>query len=389
MNTRNIPFGKPWIGDEEKQAVLEVLSGDVLTHGPQSKAFEEEFARFMGGEAYCVSVSSGMAALHLSYLEMGLGPGDEVIVPAETHVATVHAVEMVGARPVFLDCEPETGNIDASKLESLVTKNTKAISMVHFLGVPCDLDAILRVADKYGLKVVEDCALALGARYKGKHVGLIGDTACFSFYPVKHITTGDGGMFVSRHKDVAARVAKIRGFYVDKSFAERTIPGMYDTLGLGLNYRMSDINAAVGRKQLARIGRILESRKANFSALKAGLSKIPNLSILDSRSSEATTAYYCLSVVLEKPLAAQRIEVVRKLNQAGVGTSIYYPQPVPRMSFYRNKYGYDASAYPQAERISDQSIALPVGPHATTADMAYIAETLSSIIQEAGSWVMN
>lgn len=382
MTTRNIPFGKPWIGNEEKQAVLEVLSGDVLTHGPQSKAFEEEFSRFMGGEGYCVSVSSGMAALHLGYLEMDIGPGDEVIVPAETHVATAHAVEIVGARPVFLDCEPETGNIDASKLESLITKKTKAISMVHFLGVPCDLDAIMQVTDKHGLKVIEDCALAIGACYKGKHVGLIGDTGCFSFYPVKHITTGDGGMFVTKHKDVAARVGKIRGFYVDKTFAERSIPGMYDTTGLGLNYRMSDINASIGRQQVRRLETILERRKANFIALKAGLAKLSNVSILDSRSEDATTSYYCLSVVLEKPLSEKRIEIVKKLNAAGVGTSVYYPQPVPRMTYYKNKYGYNAAHFPQAERISDQSIALPVGPHLTADDMTYIAKTFSNVLKE-------
>lgn len=381
MTTRNIPFGKPWIGDEEKQAVLEVLSGDVLTHGPQSKAFEEEFAEYMGG-GYCVSVSSGMAALHLSYLEMGIGAGDEVIVPAETHVATAHAVEMVGAKPIFLDCEPTTGNIDVSKLEGLITKKTKAISMVHFLGVPCEMDTIMKIADKHGLKVIEDCALAIGARYKGTHVGLIGDTGCYSFYPVKHITTGDGGMFVTKHKDVAARVSKIRGFYVDKTFAERSIPGMYDTLGLGLNYRMSDINASIGRQQLKRMGVIRERREANFTALKSGLSKIAGISILDLKNKDAVSGFYCLSVVLEKPLDAKRIEIVKKLNASGVGTSIYYPQPVPRMSFYQNKYGYNAANFPQAERISDQSVALPVGSHLTTDDMYYIAETFSNVLKE-------
>lgn len=381
MTTRNLPFGKPWIGDEEKNAVLEVLAGDVLTHGPQSKAFEEEFAEYMGG-GYCVSVSSGMAALHLSYLEMGIGAGDEVIVPAETHVATAHAVEMVGAKPVFLDCEPTTGNIDESKLESLITKKTKAISMVHFLGVPCEMDAIMKIADKHGLKVIEDCALAIGSRYKGTHVGLIGDTGCYSFYPVKHITTGDGGMFVTKHKDVAARVMKIRGFYVDKTFAERTIPGMYDTLGLGLNYRMSDINASIGRQQLKRMGVIREKREANFNILKSGLSNISGISILDSQNKDAVSSFYCLSVVLEKPLDAKRIEIVKKLNAAGVGTSVYYPQPVPRMSYYQNKYGYNAADFAGAERISDQSIALPVGPHLTTDDMLYISQTFSSVLKE-------
>jgi dTDP-4-amino-4,6-dideoxygalactose transaminase len=381
MTTRNIPFGKPWIGDEEKQAVLEVLSGDVLTHGPQSKAFEEEFAQYMDG-GYCVSVSSGMAALHLSYLEMGIRAGDEVLVPAETHVATAHAVEMVGARPVFLDCEPETGNIDVKKAEQLITSKTRVISLVHFLGVPCDMDAIMSLADKHGLKVVEDCALAIGARYKGTHVGLIGDTGCYSFYPVKHMTTGDGGMFVTKHKDVAARVSRIRGFYVDKTFAERSIPGMYDTLGLGLNYRMSDINASIGRQQLKRMDVVFERRKSNFEALKSALSDLPNISILDSQSTDALSSYYCLSVVLEGDLAEKRMEIVKKLNAAGVGTSVYYPQPVPRMSYYKNKYGYDAGNFAQAERISDQSIALPVGPHMTTDDAAYIGETFTRIVKE-------
>lgn len=313
---------------------------------------------------------------------MGIGAGDEVIVPAETHVATAHAVEIVGARPVFLDCEPQTGNIDVSKLESLITNKTKAISMVHFLGVPCDLDAVMQVADRHGLKVIEDCALAIGARYKGTHVGLIGDTGCFSFYPVKHITTGDGGMFVTKHKDVAARVGKIRGFHVDKTFAERTIPGMYDTTGLGLNYRMSDINASIGRQQVKRLGIILERRRENFIALKAGLSKLANVSILDSKTEDATTSYYCLSIVLEKPLAEKRMEIVQKLNAAGVGTSVYYPQPVPRMSYYKNKYGYDASVFPQAERISDQSIALPVGQHLNVDDMDYIVDTFTNVLKE-------
>jgi dTDP-4-amino-4,6-dideoxygalactose transaminase len=381
MTIRNIPFGRPWIGDEEKRAVLEVLSGDVLTHGPQSKAFEEEFAQYMGG-GYCVSVSSGMAALHLSYLEMGIGPGDEVIVPAETHVATAHAVEMVGARPVFLDCEPKTGNIDVDRAEALITAKTRAISLVHFLGVPCNMNAVMHLADKHGLKVVEDCALAIGARYAGKHVGLIGDTGCYSFYPVKHMTTGDGGMFVTKHKDVAERVSKIRGFYVDKTFAERSIPGMYDTLGLGLNYRMSDINASIGRQQLKRMDAVLPRRKSNFETLKSALSAIRSASILDSQSADAQSSYYCLSVVLEGDLAEKRMDIVRKLNAAGVGTSVYYPQPVPRMSYYRNKYGYQAGEFAQAERISDQSIALPVGPHLTTEDASYIGETFTRIVKE-------
>src|ERR1044072_3042905 len=183
--TKTIPFAKPWITDDDRNAVMNVLRGDILTHGPQNHAFEEEFAAFMGGEAYCVAVGSCMAALHLTYWQLGLGPGDEVIVPAQTHVATAHAVEVVGARAVFVDCESRTGNIDPARIEAKISPRTKAISLVHFLGIPCDMDEILSLAERHDLKLVEDCALAVGAHYNGRHVGLLGDAGCFSFYPVK------------------------------------------------------------------------------------------------------------------------------------------------------------------------------------------------------------
>lgn len=382
MAQRKIPFGKPWITDTERQAVLGVLAGDVLTHGPQAQAFEREFATFMGDGAHAVSMSSGMAALHLAYWQLGIGQGHEVIVTAQTHVATAHAVEAVGARPIFVDCRPEDGNIDPGLIEAAITSRTKAIGLVHFLGIPCDMMAIMSIADRHGLKVVEDCALAVGARYRGVHVGLFGDAACFSFYPVKHITTGDGGMFVSRHKDLADGVAKARAFGVDRSFGERSIPGMYDVPTLGINYRLSDINSAIGRKQLERIVVILDRRRANFEVLKAGLTALPNLAILDAGTASASSSHYCLTIVLEGSLGSRRNDIVRRLNGAGVGTSVYYPHPVPRLAYYRNNYGYDETRFQQAARISDQSIALPVGPHLDGGDMDYIVENLSIISKD-------
>lgn len=385
MAQRKIPFGKPWITDSEREAVLGVLAGDVLTHGPQAQAFEREFAVFMGEGAHAVTMSSGMAALHLAYWQLGIGAEDEVIVTAQTHVATAHAVEVAGARPVFVDCRPGDGNIDPGRIEAAITSRTKAIGLVHFLGIPCDMTAIMSIADRHGLKVIEDCALAVGARYRGVHVGLFGDAACFSFYPVKHITTGDGGMFVSRHKDLADRVARARAFGVDRSFGERSIPGMYDVPSLGINYRLSDINSAIGRKQLERIGIILERRRANFEVLKRGISTIPNIMILDALDRSAANSYYCLSIVLEGPLASRRNEIVRRLNEMGVGTSVYYPHPVPQLAYYQNKCGYDPARFPQAARISDKSIALPVGPHLDGGDMDYIVENLSTISKDFAS----
>jgi dTDP-4-amino-4,6-dideoxygalactose transaminase len=379
---RQIPFARPWINDEDRQAVLEVLSGHILTHGPQCKAFEEEFGRFLGEGAHCVSVSSCMAALHLAYLHFGIGPGDEVVVPAQTHTATAHAVEWVGAKPVFVDCDPRTGNVTADAIAKAITARTKAISVVHFVGIPCEMDGIVALANQRGLKIIEDCAIALGSRRRGKHVGLFGDAGCFSFYPVKHLTTGEGGMFVSRPAAVAEAVGKLRAFGVDRKHSERTIPGMYDVPALGLNYRMSEMQAALGRSQLRRMEKNLTFRKENFQRLRRGLATLPGVRVLDSQDPTVTNSHYCLSAVLEKSSIEVRNRVVVRLNSVGVGTSVYYPQPVPRMTYYRTKYGYDRQACCSAEAISDQSIALPVGPHLTAADIDYVAEAFVRIVKE-------
>lgn len=381
-STRNIPFGRPWITDDDRKAVLAVLDGHILTHGPQCKAFEAEFAEFLGDGAHCVTVSSGMAALHLAYLHFGIGPGDEAIVPAQTHTATAHAVELVGATPIFVDCDPVTGNLTADGIAAAVTPRTKAISVVHFVGIPCAMPEIMTVAEQHGLKVIEDCALAVGARHGGKHVGLFGDVGCFSFYPVKHITTGEGGMFVTRHRGVAETVARLRAFGVDRTHAERSVPGMYDVPSLGLNYRMSEMQAALGRSQLRRIEENLERRRSNFDALKGALTRLPGLHVLDAVGRDAKSSHYCLSVIMEGEVQGYRNDIVTRLNAVGIGTSIYYPEPVPRMGYYRKKYGYDAARFSQAARISDQSLALPVGPHVQGEDIDYIVDKLRSVLRE-------
>jgi dTDP-4-amino-4,6-dideoxygalactose transaminase len=376
----DIPFGRPEISDVDREAVLRVLAGHILTHGPECKAFEAEFGAFLGAGANCVSVSSCMAALHLAYLHFKLGPGDEVIAPACTHVATVHAIEWVGAKPILVDPDPLTGNLTAAGIAAALTPRTKAVSLVHFVGIPCEMDEIAALCEQRGLKLVEDCAIAIGARYKGKHVGLFGDVGTFSFYPVKHITTGEGGMFLSRHADVATQVARLRAFGVDRTHGERSIPGMYEVPSLGLNYRMSEMQAALGRTQTAKLPAILEKRRANFEALKAGLAGTPHVRVLDSQTKHAVNSHYCLVAVLEGVLGAQRNDIIGELNVQGIGTSIYYPQPVPRMKYYKDKYGYAADRYPVATQISDCSIALPVGPHVGAPEMARIASTFKAIV---------
>ncbi len=377
-----IPFGRPWITDADKAAVARVMESPILAHGPEGRGFEDAFTRYTGG-GHSVALSSCTAALHLSYMQAGIGPGDEVLVPAQTHVATAHAVELVGAKPIFVDCDAQTGNVTAKALDEAITSKTRALSLVHFLGLPCDMPAIMGVATENDLMVVEDCALALGARVDGVHVGLWGDTGCFSFYPVKHITTGDGGMLISKHEEVAAAVGRLRAFQVDRNYDERALPGMYDVPGLGLNYRMSEMQAALGTSQLQRMEENLARRAENHARLRAGLEKIPGVRVLHDDDPKKVDSHYALSMVIDDAQDGFRDAVVRKLNQKGIGTSIYYPHPVPRMAYYRNKYGYDASAYPGAECVSDCGIALPVGVHVGLADMDRIVMAATASMEEA------
>ena len=376
---RTIPFGKPIIGSEEREAVLSVLSSPILVHGPKAREFEHDFTAFTGAP-YSLSVSSCTAALHLSYFYLGLGRHDEVIVPAQTHTATAHAVELCGAKPVFVDAEMETGNIDIGKIEEKITDRTRAISVVHFLGMPVDMDRVLSIAKKYDLFVVEDCALALGTYFKNIHAGLHGDVGAFSFYPVKHMTTAEGGMLITRHQDLAQKVNRQKAFGVDRHVGERVVPGIYDVTMLGPNYRLNEIQAALGVEQLKRMGGFLKTRRQNYEKLTAGLHEIDEITLLKTSHGEAQSSYYCQSAILNNDLASKRFEIVQHLKTHGVGTSVYYPHPVPHLTYYKTKYGYTEESFPVAARISNHSIALPVGPHLDEDDMSYIVKTLKEAI---------
>jgi dTDP-4-amino-4,6-dideoxygalactose transaminase len=378
---RTIPFGKPLLGDEEKQAVMNVLSGPILVHGPRAVEFEKAFAGFTGA-AHAVSVSSCTAALPLSYFYLGLGKGDEVLVPAQTHTATAHAVELCGAKPVFVDAEWETGNIDTDQIEAKITSRTKALSVVHYLGMPVNMARVNALAKKHRLFVVEDCALAIGTRFQGIHAGLLGDVGCFSFYPVKHMTTAEGGMLITQKEEMAQRISRQKAFGVDRHMGERTVPGVYDVTMLGFNYRMNEIQASLGIEQLKRMKEFLRRREENYKALSSGLSGVGEIGLFESSQGEYQSSYYCLSVLLKGRLEKKRYEVVTYLKDHGVGTSVYYPKAVPHMAYYREKYGYEEGSFPVAAKISATSIALPVGPHLGVEDMNYMVECLKNAIVE-------
>lgn len=369
--TRQIAFGRPMIGEEERAAVLDVLSGPILVHGPRATQFEAGFAAYTGAP-HAISVSSCTAGMHLVYFALGLGAGDEVIVPAQTHVATAHAVELTGAKPVFVDAEPETGNIDVAAIERAATVRTKAIAVVHFLGMPVDMTPVVALAHRRGWFVVEDCALALGTRLDGTHAGLFGDVGVFSFYPVKHITTAEGGMIITRDAKFAQALRLKKAFGVNRSHGERAVPGVYDVEALGFNYRMSEIHAALGITQLKKFDAFLAQRKTNYMSLAQSLVGVRGIRLLRSTGGRFESSYYCLSIVLEPPLVSRRVDLVERVKADGIGTSVYYPHAVPHLAYYRWKYGFAADSFPVARSISDGSISLPVGPHLDEEDMRYI-----------------
>lgn len=379
-----IAFGAPMIGDEERQAVMDVLAGPILVHGPRATQFEDDFAAFTGA-SHAVSVSSCTAGMHLVWFALGLGPGDEVIVPAMTHTATAHAVELVGAKPVFVDAEIETGNIDIAAIEAAITPSTKGIVIVHYLGMPVDMPRVADIARRHKLFLMEDCALAIGSTIDTIHAGLIGDCGVFSFYPVKHMTTAEGGMIILKDQALAGQLRLKKAFGVDRAHGERKVPGVYDVIALGFNYRMSEIHAAIGIEQVKKLPQFLAQREENYRVLSQAVTTIPGVSQFRSTDHRLKSSYYCFVALLAPELAPLRPQIMAAMGEKGVGTSVYYPQPVPRMTYYAEKYGWKKGNFPAAERVADDGLALPVGPHLGTDEMVRIANALTKSLEEIGS----
>lgn len=381
MSGRQIPFGSPMLDESEIRAVTQVLSGTTLVHGPVTRAFEEAFAARVGA-AHAVSVSSCTAGLHLSLLASGVGPGDEVIVPAMTHVATAHAVEFCGAKPVFVDVEADTGNMDPQAVEAAMNERIKAVMPVHYLGLPCDMDRISASATRFGAVVIEDCALAVDAIYGDRKAGRLGLAGCFSFYPVKHITTIEGGMVTTDDDEMAAAIAQRKAFGYDRTLEDRVKPGIYDVTVLGYNYRMNEVQAAVGLAQLEKLDTHQEARADNFRRLKAALAVLSEITVFEPSKGKAQSSHYCCNAVLPHDGSIDRDAVVAHLKANGVGSSVHYPHAVPLMAYYREKYGYKDGRFPVAEWLAAQTISLPVGPHLEADDPEYIGTTLVDAVRD-------
>ena len=276
----------------------------------------------------------------------------------------------------------KSGNIDVSKVIQKINKKTKAICVVHFLGTPVDLRKLVKIAKRKKIFILEDCALSLGAKLKNIHTGLIGDAGVFSFYPVKHITTAEGGMIITNNNNLAKKLRIKKAFGIDKSFSERKISGIYDVVELGFNYRMSEIHAVIGIEQLKKFPLFLKKRISNFNYYIKNLSKLKNIEILNDDNKMLFKSHYCLNLVLKGKLKNKRFEIINFLKSKKIGTSIYYPQPVPRMTYYKKKYSYNSSLFLNAAEISDNSFSLPVGPHLKNDELIYIINKRKFIIKK-------
>ena len=373
------PFGQPILSNSENYSIKKVLDSKILVHGPITNKFEDLFKKFTKAKE-AVSVSSCTAGMHLVYFALGIGKGDEVIVPAQTHISTAHAVELTGAKAVFVDCDLKTGNILVSAIEKKINKKTKAIAVVHFLGIPVDILEIKKIAKKNNLFILEDCALAIGAKYNNKHVGTIGDVGVFSFYPVKHFTTGEGGIIITKNKKLSKKLKLLRAFGVNKTFSERK-KGLYNSSYLGLNYRMSEIHAAIGCSQIKKLPSFLKQRRINFDLMYNKIKYNKNIQVIKNNKKFLQSSNYCLSIILKNDISKKRNEIIKKMNEKGLGTSIYYPHPVPRMNYYKNKYKYNKKNFKNASIISDNSIALPIGPHLKKNQIIQISKIINNILK--------
>lgn len=364
---------------EEIEAATAVLQASkTLTNGGRVREFEARFSDYIGG-GQCLAVSSCTAALHIACMTLDIGPGDEVIVPALTFAASAMAVEACGATPVFCDSYPTTGVMDPDHARTLITPATKAIMPVHYAGRPAYMGSILSLARDYGLTVVEDCATALGSIHSNRHVGLLGDVGCFSFHPVKHLTTGEGGMFVTRRPELYERAKLLREFGKAASLyatarSDRSCLGHYDIKAFGLNYRMTEVQGALGVVGLTKLEDRLKRRKQNYAQLRLGLA---GFDCIDAGRDHAAYTYVAIL-----PVGVDQAEFRLSMAKRYVETTVYYPGPLPLLTYYREQYGYKAGEFPAAELISSKGVALPCGPHLGGNHMDHIVTAFKESIDE-------
>jgi dTDP-4-amino-4,6-dideoxygalactose transaminase len=371
------------LGKEEEQEVLRVLRSGWLSTGPVTERFEKAFSGYLGGR-YAIAVSSGTGALHLALACLGLGEGDEVILPSLTFIATANAVLYAGAKPVFADIVgKEDLNISSEEIEKKITGKTKAIMVMHYGGYPCEMKAILRIAKRHGLYVIEDAAHAPGAEVGGRKCGLVGDIGCFSFFSNKNLVTGEGGMVVTRNKTWAEGVRRMRSHGMEALSWDkyRGHLSSYDIKGIGYNYRTTEIQSALGLAQLKKLDRNNRKRKRLVEIYREELEENNDVSIPFSKFG-GNPSYHLFPILVAPRINRNR--VMQGLKDFGIQTSVHYP-PVHLFSLYRRRFGFREGTFPKTEEVSRREVTLPLHPRMNREDVKWIAKRIKEVIRKCVS----
>ncbi len=371
--TKTYPIAKPHITQKEVKYVTDVIKSGYLSLGPKHKEFEEKFAKKAGAK-YACSVSSGTAGLHLSLIAAGIKEGDEVITTPFSFVASANSILYVGAKPVFVDIDPVTYNMDPALIEKKITKKTKAILVVHIFGQSTDMAPIMKLARKYKLKIIEDACESILATYKGKPVGTFGVAGVFAFYPNKQMTTGEGGMIITNSKKTYELCKSLKN--------QGRSPNMQwlDHKYLGYNYRMDEMSAAVGLAQLEKLDFLIKERQKIAQYYEEELSKYGDmLSVPRTAKDNNNTWFVYVVKLLNKKI--KRDNVIKDLIKAGIGSKPYLPS-IHLFDFYKKMFGYKKGDFPICEDVSYNALALPFYIGLTKKDIKHITKTLITILKK-------
>ena len=376
-----LPCHRPSIDEAAERSVIDTLRSGWLTTGPKTKQFERDLAAYVGA-AHCVALNSCTAALHLALDAVGVGPGDEVITTPMTFAATANVICHRGARPVFVDIEPDTANIDAALIEAAITPRTRALMPVDFAGQPPEMDAIMALGAARGLPVIEDAAHSIGASYRGPRIGAVADITAFSFYATKNITSGEGGAFATSNAAWAERAAimSLHGISRD-AWKRHTEPGYqhWDIIAPGFKYNMFDMQAALLQAQFQQIDEFWQRRRAITIRLREGLAGIPEVRPLVDRA-DRVPAYHLFPIVFRvEDLTADRDMIMKAFEAENIGIGIHY-RAVHLHPYYRDTFALRRGMFPQAEYYSDRTISLPFFPAMTDADVDDVIRAVKKVV---------
>ena len=379
MDMDFIPYGTQWIDDDDINEVVKVLRSDWITTGPKIKEFEDALCSYIGC-SYCVAVNSGTSALDIAVQTLELTKGSEVITTPFTFVATSNAIIYNGLKPVFADICTDTFNIDPEDIRRKITKDTKAILYVDYAGQPCDIKAIREITDEFNLYLIEDACHAIGAEYGGEKVGNFADLTIFSFHPVKHITTGEGGAVVTDDEGLYERLSLLRSHGIDKDAQDRYGPEAswaYDMKHLGRNYRITDFQAALGISQLKKLDGFVDKRNELALRYQELLGDVDGIT-LPVVKGDVRHAWHLYTILLDESI--DRDEFFKYMRSANVGVNLHYI-PVYRHSYYVENFGFDAEEFPATEDVFERIITLPLFPRMSEQQVEYVVTSISQAIK--------